>query len=84
MAAIDRLMSQGLEARLESPLVLRVQDSNLLDDLMKNKKTSRWITERLGPTSAVVARKSLQPLIEQAARNGLLIEPPEEAQGQAK
>lgn len=79
IAGIDRLMNSGLEARLDTQTLLRVKDSSLLDKLLAHKGTSRWISERLGPTAALVPTDDLQSLIEESVRHGLLIEPTDES-----
>jgi hypothetical protein len=77
IAAIHRLLEQGAEARLTASTLLRVEKPAVLDGLMADKTTSRWIAERLNPTTAVVAASALSALIEAAVRKGLLVEPPE-------
>lgn len=75
--AIKRWSLQGKEAGLEHVLILRVARSEILDELRKNRAVSRYIVERLGPTTAVVPASAWPKLIQTATENRILIEPPE-------
>jgi len=76
--AIKRWSIQGKEAGLEHVLILRVARSEILDELRKNRSVSRYILERLGPTTAVVPASAWSKLIRIATENRILIEPPDE------
>jgi hypothetical protein len=74
-AAIQRLIRVGIEARLEPVILIRSGQSETMDALAQDKKTARWIKERLSPTTAIVAASAVPQLVEAAARKGLLLEP---------
>lgn len=84
LEAVQRLLAQGSEAQLLDTTLLRVEKSAVLDALLAKKATSRLIEERLNPTTAVVQRRSIQALLTEAVRQGLLIEPPAEDSGSAE
>ena len=75
--AVKRWALQGQEAGMEHVLIVRVSRSEILDELRKNKATSRYILERLGPTTAVVHENAWPKFIKAAAENRILIEPPQ-------
>ena len=74
--SLNRWAEHGIEARLEKETLLRVRSPELLEDLMKKKSTSKFISEVLNPTTAVVHGHNWGPLIAAAARLGILIDPP--------
>jgi len=75
---IERWAERGLEASLETLLILRVRDPATLRRLRSDPSTGRFVEEILGPTAARVRSRDLEALLAAAARRGLLIEPPEE------
>ncbi|MBN2555623.1 MAG: helicase-associated domain-containing protein [Anaerolineales bacterium] len=81
--AIKRWALQGQEAGMEHVLIVRVSRSEILDELRKNKATSRFILERLGPTTAVVHENAWPKFIQAAAENRILIEPPRKKENSA-
>ena len=76
---LARLLANGVEASIDSLLVLRLEQSGLLDQLLANRRLRALIEERLGPTAALVKRKDLPALAAAAAQAGLLIEMTDEA-----
>ncbi len=76
--AITRWADRGVEASLETMLVLRVRDPATLRQLRSDAATSRFVEETLGPTAARIRGRDVAALLTAAARRGLLIEPPEE------
>jgi hypothetical protein len=75
LRALDRLTAAGIEARMEAAIVLKVGDPGLLDRLLAEPRTARFILARLGPKAASVATGNVDRLLDSAARAGLLIEP---------
>ncbi len=74
--ALARWAEHGVEARLERLMILRVRDPQVLKDLQSQRATARYLGEPLGPTAAVVRERDWKPLLEAAARQGLLLDPP--------
>jgi hypothetical protein len=73
--ALSRWAEHGVEARLEQETLLRVQNPEMLEVLMKKKSTAKFISEVLNPTTAIVRGPNWRPLIAAAARQGILIDP---------
>ncbi len=76
--AVERWAEHGPEGRLESVLVLRVRDSQILETLQKNPKTRSYIAERLGDLAATVRAGDWRNLQKATAQLGLLLDVPEE------
>jgi hypothetical protein len=76
--AIERALTRGPEAELQATLVLRLEHARILEELRRNRTTSRYLGEPLGAKSVAVRRRDWQALCAAAARLGLLIEPPHE------
>jgi len=75
LRGLARLDENGIEARLDRPVVLEVTEPALLDQLMARPQTSRLIQSRLGPQAAAVDPANVERLLQMAARAGLFIEP---------
>jgi hypothetical protein len=73
--ALSRWEAKGLEAYIEKTIVLRVKEAQVLEKLQSNAATSRYLHERLGPTTVVVQERDLEKLYSAAARLGILIDP---------
>lgn len=71
--ALERWAENGVEARLESVVILRVRDAAVLDTLRRNPKTRPFIGEALGDLAAVVRRADWQALRDVTAQLGLLL-----------
>jgi hypothetical protein len=52
--AVDRWQERGVEARLESIMVLRVNDEAILETLQSNPRTRDYIGERLGDLAVAI------------------------------
>lgn len=76
--AIERAFTRGPEADLQAMLVLRLENARILEELRRNRTTSRFLGEALGARSVAVRRRDWEALCAAAARLGLLIEPPYE------
>lgn len=75
LEALKRWHLQGAEARLEKAILLRLKSKDLVDELMANKSTARFLKKRLGETTFKLDPREASQLIDQAARLGLLIDP---------
>lgn len=73
--ALQRWGERGREALLERGVILRVEDSALLDELLAQRAVARYLGERLGPTAVSMRDRDLDSLLAAAARFGLLIDP---------
>lgn len=71
--AMERWAENGVEARLEPVVILRVRDAAVLDTLRRNPKTRPFIGEALGDLAAVVRRADWQALRDVTAQLGLLL-----------
>jgi hypothetical protein len=78
LRALERWGKHGQEARVRPQVILEVQDASLLDRLMAQASTGRFVKERLGPTMAAVEPHNWQALRNASLRLGLLIGEPEE------
>ncbi|MBM3121317.1 MAG: hypothetical protein FJZ97_03915, partial [Chloroflexi bacterium] len=76
--AIERAFTRGPEAGLHAMLVLRLENARILEELRRNRTTSRYLGEALGARSVTVRRRDWEALCAAAAQLGLLIEPPYE------
>jgi len=77
--AIERALTRGPEAELHATLVLRIENARILEELQRNRTTSRYLGEALGTKAVAVRRRDWEALCGAAARLGLLIEPPHES-----
>lgn len=75
LRSLDRLLEAGIEAHVEAKVIVRFEDSSVLDRLLRSKQARRHLKERLGPTSVVVAEAHVEDLLRSAVALGLLIEP---------
>ncbi|MCB8976835.1 MAG: helicase-associated domain-containing protein [Ardenticatenaceae bacterium] len=71
---IERWRERGVEGRLETAVILRVRDANILETLRTNAKTRAFIDESLGELAATVRLENWEPLREAAAQLGLLLD----------
>ncbi len=74
--AIERWGDRGTEARLETKVVLRVRQPEVLIDLQQNPKTARFLGEVLGPTTVTIRPQDWSGLCAASAKMGFLIDPP--------
>jgi hypothetical protein len=81
LRALDRWREQGQEAHFARELILHVSHEALLDELSADSTTSRFLGQRLGPTSAAVRVRDWKPLVAAAARLGVLLQPPDSGGG---
>lgn len=73
--ALKRWDAQGPEARMEHVLIIRVARPEILDALRDARATSRYIIERLSPTTAVIPESAHMAFIKAAADERILVEP---------
>ena len=71
---IVRWGERGVEAKLETAVILRVRDEAILDTLRNNPKTRDYIGESLGELSATVRLEDWQPLRDAVTQLGLLLD----------
>ncbi|NKQ37684.1 MAG: hypothetical protein HF973_18995, partial [Chloroflexi bacterium] len=71
---IERWGEKGVEAKLETAVILRVRDEEILETLRTNPKTRDYIDQTLGPLAATVRPENWQKLRTAAAQLGLLLE----------
>ena len=72
--AVERWAEHGVEGRLQSTVVLRVREAEILDTLQNNAKTRPFIGERLGPLAAVLRGRDWEAFRRATAQLGLLLE----------
>lgn len=70
--ALERWGRKGPEARLESAVVLRVQDETLLQELATAPVTRHMIREIVGPTVALIAPEDAPKLARVLVERGIL------------
>ncbi len=75
--AVERWSRTGIEARLASALLLRVDEPVILETLAEHRSTKGYLGEILTPTTAIIAEADWPALRDAATRLGLLLEPPE-------
>lgn len=73
--ALKRWDAQGQEARMEQVLIVRVTHPDILDALRDARATSRYIIERLSPTTAIIPASAHMAFIQAAADERILVEP---------
>jgi hypothetical protein len=71
-ASLTRWEARGTEAHLERPILLRIDDAELMDQIEHSPLTQSLIRERLGPTTALVATEDWSPLVAALGQMGLL------------
>lgn len=77
--AVERAFDQGTPARIERQLILRVDQPAILEELQRQRTTSRYLGEALGSTAVIVRERDWPALCAAAARIGILIEPPRDS-----
>ncbi|MDJ0756530.1 MAG: helicase-associated domain-containing protein [Ardenticatenaceae bacterium] len=73
--AIERWDENGIEARLEHMVILRVADAKILEILREHPKTRNFLRESLGELAIAVPQSQWQDLFAAAAQLGLLLNP---------
>jgi hypothetical protein len=71
--ALKRWERNGTEARIENPVVLRVNRPEVLEELRKSK-AGRFLGEILGPTTVIVKKGAQSKVLAALAEMGLLAE----------
>lgn len=72
--AVERWVEKGTEARLETLVILRVRDQEILDKLRANPKTRPFIAEAMGDLAATIRADDWPELRKAAAQLGLLLD----------
>jgi hypothetical protein len=80
--AVERWQERGTEATLESVILLRVRDPEVLEKLRANPKTRPYFAESMGDYAAVVKSSDWDNLRQAAAGLGLLIERRRDSNGE--
>lgn len=75
-SAIERWGVGGIQARMERPLLLQLNNPSVLDELKSTRSTRRYLGEIIGPTSVIISERNWSKLQSASARMGLLIDPP--------
>ncbi|MFQ5942739.1 MAG: helicase-associated domain-containing protein [Anaerolineales bacterium] len=73
LKALKRWERAGMEAKAERQMILRVEDAQVIDRLMKEPSTRRLLGEQLGPESVTVDPLHWEKLKVAALQLGLLI-----------
>ncbi len=71
---IERWAEKGVEAKLETAVILRAREEKILETLRANPKTSPYLDQTLGPLAAAVRPENWQKLRAAAAQLGLLLD----------
>jgi hypothetical protein len=72
-SALKRWEVHGVEARVETQVVLRVSRREVLET-MRASKAAKFLGERLSPTTVIVKRGAIHKVLEALAEMGLLAE----------
>lgn len=72
--AIERWAEKGVEAYVETAVVLRTRDAAIIDTLSQNPKTRPFLGERLGDLAIVVRRDQWREFCAATAQLGLLLD----------
>jgi hypothetical protein len=72
--AVERWQERGVEARLETMTVLRVNDENILNTLRNNPRTRDFIGESLGDLAVEIKPGSWEEFCKVTAQLGLLLD----------
>lgn len=72
--AISRWGEHGVEARIQSTMVLRVREAKILETLRGNPKTRDYLGESLGELASVVRSGDWPKLVSAALQLGLMLE----------
>lgn len=72
--AVERWSEKGVEGRLESVIVLRVSDADILQTLRSNPKTRDFLSESLGDLAVAVKPGSWRQFRAACAQLGLFID----------
>ena len=71
---IERWAERGVEAKLETMMILRVREAGILETLRSNPKTRDYIGQSLGDLAAAVRMADWEDLRTAAAQLGLLLD----------
>ena len=71
---IERWAERGVEAKMETMMILRVREAGILDTLRNNPKTRDYIGQSLGDLAAAVKMQDWEKLRTAAAQLGLLLD----------
>ncbi len=72
--AIERWAEKGIEAYLETAVILRTRDAAIIDTLSQNPKTRDFMGERLGDLAAAIRRDQWADFCAATAQLGLLLD----------
>jgi hypothetical protein len=76
LQSMQRLEDHAYKANIEQYHLLRLSDPSLLESLLSNASTKRFIQERLSETTAIVRQKHWIKLARAAVSLGILIDGP--------
>ena len=71
--ALKRWDTNGIEARVESLLLLRVTKPEIMEEIRKSK-AGKYLGEVLSPTAVIVKSGAIQKVMAELAELGLLAE----------
>jgi hypothetical protein len=74
--ALERWETHGSEGHFRSEMILQLRNPDVLLELQKDRTTTRYLGEVLGPTIVVVREGDLPKLCSAATRLGILLDPP--------
>jgi hypothetical protein len=74
LRAVERWSERGIEGRLESVVVLRVSDAEILQTLRSNPKTRDFLGESLGDLAVAIKPRQWRQLRAACAQLGLFID----------
>ncbi len=72
--AIERWAEKGIEAYLETAVILRTRDAAIIDTLSQNPKTRDFMGERLGDLAAAIRQDQWADFCAATAQLGLLLD----------
>lgn len=72
--AIERWAERGVEAFVETAVILRARDAAIIDTLSQNPKTRNYIGERLGDLAVIIRRDQWADFCTATAQLGLLLD----------
>ena len=74
VAALDRFATHGIEAQVERLCILRTESPAVMEELRRNRNTSRFFKELLGPRIALIEESQVQRLLEAALQAGIFLD----------
>lgn len=76
MRAVQAHAERGIRIELEHGMVVKVQDPDLMSELLADRRIASLIVERLGDRAALVRESQVERFLDACARQGILAQPP--------